>query len=193
MANKKGAVGPGLLDITLEWDFAFWDVRVDEASFGERQINRGGYENSKKKSAVSLDGESEIVEVRFSRVKIKKKLVPPQGIGAILADHKGKTVTLKMKPPADHDSGGPADPNSVNPKASAKWNKYFEIQMRELRFKGLELDEDGYLKVDGGKFDNNGKVNTIAGVKFDLYACFVDSAEAQNGLAAHGYVSHPGR
>lgn len=165
MADEKGSVGPKPPIILLEWDFRFWDVRKDADSFGERQINRGGYENTKVTSEVSLDGGSKTVKVHFCKF---------EGIGALTADHRGKTVTLVLVPPAGHDSGGPADPDSDSPRASAKWNSFFEIQMRKLLFKDRAIDDDGYFKVDGAKFD--------------LIPCHVDKTDADNGLAPHGHA-----
>ena len=82
-----------------------------------------------------------------------------------------------------------ADPDSDSPKASAKWNRVWEIQMRELRFPGLKLDADGYLEVEGGSFRIDDKVShKIDGIDYDLHACHVDETEAEDGLAPHGYA-----
>lgn len=175
---KPGSVRTGP-DVELKWEWFFWDVRTEEESFGKRQLNTGGYENKGKKCTVSFDGESGEVLVRH---------IDPKGIGELTVDQKGQTVSLKLVPPLGHDSGGPADPESDSPKATALWNWWCEIQMRELLFKELEIDADGYFKVTGSKFFDNGAEESITDIEYDLHTCFVPKSDRDEGLAPHGYI-----
>lgn len=175
---KPGSARTGP-DVELKWEWFFWDVRTDEESFGKRQLNTGGYENKGKKCALSIGDEGGEVLVRH---------IEPKGIGELTFDQAGQTVSVKLVPPAGHDSVRSADPDSDSPKATALWNWWCEIQMRELLFQQLEIDADGYFNVTGGKFFDNGTEETIVGIEYDLYTCFVPKSDRDEGLAPHGYL-----
>lgn len=190
MADETGSIGPPQPDIELEWDFRFWDVREGDENFGNRTLNKGGYGNMSKKCDVSLGAGTKSVRTRFRTF---------ENIGGLTHGREGDLVTLVLTPPAGHDSGRPAGPDTDSPRASAGWNKPFEMQMRELKFRDLELDWDGYFKVRGGAYRRIVKTRgdtievalettDIKGEEFDMYECFIADDDAREGLGAHGYA-----
>ena len=210
--SDKGSIRDKPPHIHLFWRFYFWDVRTDADNFGNRGLNSGGFEPDGKKNAiVSLDGHEGSVDVKFMRTRNKKKKDDEKGvpIGLLTADlrqmpaeddeeaPKEKApvkVSLRLKPPADHNSQGPASPKTDSPRLTAKWNDSWQIQMREIVFKDLELDKDGYFVVDKHKFFDNHKepVKITPAKKTDknyvMHACFIDPDERKEGLAPNAYI-----
>lgn len=176
-------------DIQLEWKFRFWDVRRDSESFGKATLTGGGYgkQGDPALSTVAVAGDSDTVDVPYGR---------ETGIGMLTFDHAGETVDLSLKAPPAHLSAGPAGPDADSPKASAQWNNWVEVQMRDLVIPGLQLDEDGYVQVTGGRFLSGGEEIAVTGTfererkkgVYDVFACQVAQADADDGLAHHGYA-----
>lgn len=190
--------------IHLFWRFFFWDVRLNVDNFGVHMLNSGGFEPSgtgRKNAAVSLEGHAKSVDVRFMRRRNKKKKGDKDGvpIGEILTDLPVSTtsVTLKLQPPADHNSGQPAGPTINSPRDDAKWNGNFQVQMRPIEFRDLKLDADGYFVVDTGLFFDNAPEGTAfkpgedtrkSKRKYAMHTAFVDPSDRAEGLAPNAYL-----
>ena len=187
MPETTGSTKVTIPKLELIWNFLFFDVRKDTDKFGRETLKQGGYgkDGDRAISKVSFNVDAPEIDARFRTLT---------GIGEMTFDHKDEKVDMTLTAPSAHLSNGPADPHSDCPKAAAKWNHWVEIQMRDLLFKELELDENGCFKVTGGLLRVRDETTTFTGKKFDIVAHHVADDDAEDGLAPHGYIKlHPSK
>lgn len=184
---ETGSTRVTLPKLELIWNFLFFDVRKDTDGFGRETLKQGGYgkEGDRAFARVSLSVDETEIDAKFRTLT---------GIGALTFDHRDEKVDMTLTAPPAHLSNGPADPHSDSPKATTQWNNWVEIQMRDLLFKNLELDEHGCFKVTGGLLRVRDETTTFTRKKFDIVAHHVADDDTEDGLAPHGYIKlHPSK
>ena len=149
---KAGAEKDKLQEITLNWDFRFWDIRENAPLEGFRLLPQKGYEYLAGKGGNIAEASLEYADTGepVAPNSVKAKFKTDTGIGRLTfdpgkraenaqklkLDTEGLTfVNLRLKVHPNHDSRRAAHPHIKSPRNDAEWNDKCQIQMRSLLFR----------------------------------------------------------